>query len=43
MTLSGQKAPQAKRRYIKRTEAQRLHAAWKRHAWVEEQKVVGTE
>jgi hypothetical protein len=34
MSLSGHTTPDAKRRYIKRTEAQRLVAARKRRAWV---------
>jgi hypothetical protein len=38
MSLSGHRTPEAKRRYIKRTEAQRLRAARRRRAWVEEQK-----
>ena len=37
MSLSGHSTPDAKRRYIKRTEAQRLAAARKRRAWVSEQ------
>lgn len=37
MSLSGHSTPDAKRRYVKRTEAQRLTAAGKRRAWVEEQ------
>jgi hypothetical protein len=36
MALSGHKTPQAKRRYVKHTEAQRLLAARKRRGWVEE-------
>ena len=39
----GHRTPEAKRRYIKRTEAQRLRAARKRRAWVEEQKVAGSQ
>jgi hypothetical protein len=37
MSLSGHVTPEAKRRYIKRTEAQRLSAVRKRRAWVLEQ------
>jgi len=37
MSLSGHSTPDAKRRYVKRTDAQRLTAAEKRRAWVEEQ------
>lgn len=37
MSLSGHVTPDSKRRYIKRTEAQRLAAARKRRAWVTEQ------
>jgi hypothetical protein len=36
MSLSGHRTPDAKRRYIKRTEAQRLRAARRRRAWVEQ-------
>ena len=43
MALSGHKNPQSKRRYIKRTESQRLNAARKRRAWVEEQRVPGSQ
>lgn len=38
MSLSGHTTPDAKRRYVKRTDAQRLTAARKRRAWVLEQK-----
>lgn len=38
MSLSGHTTPDAKRRYVKRTEAQRLTAARKRRAWILEQK-----
>ena len=38
MSLSSHSTPDAKRRYVKRTEAQRLTAALKRRAWVLEQK-----
>ncbi|WP_424956119.1 hypothetical protein [Hyphomicrobium sp. 1Nfss2.1] len=38
MSLSGHSTPDAKRRYVKRTDAQRLTAARKRRAWVQEQK-----
>jgi integrase len=38
MALSGHKNPQTTRRYVKRTETQRLNAARKRRAWVEERK-----
>lgn len=38
MSLSGHTTPDAKRRYIKRTEVQRLTAARKRRAWIREQK-----
>jgi hypothetical protein len=37
MSLSGHATPDAKRRYVKKTEAQRLAAARKRRAWVMEQ------
>jgi len=37
MAMSGHTTPNAKRRYIKRSEAQRLIAPRKRRAWVEEQ------
>jgi hypothetical protein len=40
MSLSGHKTPDAKRRYVKATEAQRLRAARRRRAWVEERKGV---
>ena len=40
MSLSGHSTPDAKRRYVKRTEAQRLTAARKRRAWVPEQKTI---
>jgi hypothetical protein len=43
MSLSGHRTPSAKRRYIKRTEAQRLRAARRRRAWVEEQKESGSQ
>jgi hypothetical protein len=43
MSLSGHSTPQVKRRYIKRTEAQRLRAARRRRAWVEERKEVGSQ
>ncbi len=39
MSLSGHTTPDAKRRYVKRTDAQRLTAARKRRAWVQEQKM----
>jgi hypothetical protein len=42
MSLSGHVTPNAKRRYIKRTEAQRLAAAHKRRAWILEQSRVET-
>jgi hypothetical protein len=38
MSLSGHSTPDAKRRYVKRTEAQRLTAARKRRVWISEQK-----
>lgn len=38
MSLSGHTTPDAKRRYVKRTETQRLTAARKRRAWIQEQK-----
>ena len=34
--LSGQRAPQAARRYVKRTDRQRVRAAAKRREWMEE-------
>jgi len=37
MAMSGHTTPNAKRRYVKRSEAQRLTAARKRRAWQEEQ------
>lgn len=37
VSLSDHTTPASKRRYIKRTEAQRLAAAGKRRAWVLEQ------
>lgn len=37
MAMSGHTTPNAKRRYIKRSEAQRLIAARKRRAWIAEQ------
>jgi hypothetical protein len=37
MAMSGHTTPNAKRRYVKRSEAQRLIAARKRRAWVAEQ------
>lgn len=37
MSLSGHRTPEAKRRYVKRTEAQRLEASRKRRAWLAEQ------
>lgn len=37
MSLSGHSTPDAKRRYVKRTDVQRLTAAGKRRSWVEEQ------
>lgn len=40
MSLSGHKTPDAKRRYIKRTEARRLRAARRRRAWVEQRESV---
>ena len=40
MSLSGHSTPDAKRRYVKRTDAQRLTAARKRRAWVQEQKTI---
>lgn len=43
MALSGHKNPQTARRYVKRTETQRLRAARKRRAWVEERKEVGSQ
>ena len=43
MSLSGHKSPQAKRRYVKRTETQRLNAARKRRAWVEERKEIRSQ
>lgn len=43
MSLSGHKTPDAKRRYIKRTEAQRLRAARRCRAWVEEQRMAGSQ
>lgn len=38
MSLSGHTTPDAKRRYVKRTEVQRLTASRKRRAWIREQK-----
>ena len=43
MSLSGHKSPQAKRRYVKRTEVQRLRSARKRRAWIEERKEAGSQ
>jgi hypothetical protein len=40
MSLSGHSTPDAKRRYVKRTDSQRLTAARKRRAWVQEQKTI---
>jgi len=40
MSLSGHSTPDAKRRYVKRTDAHRLTAARKRRAWVQEQKTI---
>lgn len=37
MSLSGHSTPDAKRRYVKRTDAQRRTATEKRRSWVEEQ------
>jgi hypothetical protein len=37
MAMSGHTTPNAKRRYVKRSEAQRLIAARKRRVWVAEQ------
>ena len=38
MALSGHRTPEAARLYIKRTEAQRIIAARRRRAWVEEER-----
>lgn len=38
MSLSGHTTPDAKRRYVKRTDAQRMTASRKRRAWILEQK-----
>lgn len=43
MSLSGHTTPESKRRYIKRTDAQRLAAARKRRAWVLEQTKAGIQ
>jgi len=43
MSLSGHTTPDAKRRYVKRTDAQRMIAARKRRAWVLEQKTTETQ
>jgi integrase len=43
MSLSGHTTPDAKRRYVKRTDAQRLTAARKRRAWILEQKPTVTQ
>jgi hypothetical protein len=37
MSMSGHTTPEAKRRYVKRTETQRLAALRKRRAWLAEQ------
>ena len=36
MSLSGHSTPDAKRRYVKRTEARRMTAGRKRRAWIQE-------
>ena len=38
MALSGHRTPEAARLYIKRTDAQRIIAARRRRAWVEEER-----
>jgi hypothetical protein len=43
MSMSGHTTPDAKRRYAKRTEAQRLVALRKRRAWREEQSETETQ
>src|SRR5262249_22095853 len=43
MSLSGHKTPSAKRRYIQRTDVQRMRAARRRRAWVEERKEGGSQ
>lgn len=36
MSLSGHRSPEAARRYVKKTDAQRLSASRKRRAWVQD-------
>jgi hypothetical protein len=41
MALSAHRSPEAARLYVKKTEQQRLAAARKRRAWVEQERIVG--
>lgn len=43
MSMSGHSTPDAKRRYVKKTDAQRLEAVRKRRHWISEQKEVETQ